>query len=176
MGPTELLVIVALGLMLFSPKELPKVLRSVARFWGSVRRTADEFRDAIMQDEDLREPLEEMRKAYSGTRAELREAEEQARRAVAKARMEMRQAERKLAEVARQNEEPGAGGGSSLTGRIPASTGSAPGAGPTSSDDDPVGALDPTLGAVAVGRGSAPVVEADESPATRDGKAGLGAA
>jgi Sec-independent protein translocase protein TatA len=95
MGPYEMLVILALGLMLFSPRELPAVLRSIAKFWGSIRRTADEFREAILQDEDLKD----LRQAYDGTRRELREAEVQARRELTRARAEMRKAEQKLAEA-----------------------------------------------------------------------------
>ncbi len=96
-GPYEMLIILALGLMLFSPRELPGVLKGIARFWGSIRRTADEFRDAIMQDEELGE----LRDAYQGTADELRGAELQARRELTKARMEVRRAESKLTGVAK---------------------------------------------------------------------------
>lgn len=87
--------------MLFSPRELPKIIRSVAKFWGSLRATADEFRDAIMNEEEL----EELKGAYRGTQAKLRQAESAARREMMKARMDMRRAQQKLASATRASEE-----------------------------------------------------------------------
>jgi Sec-independent protein translocase protein TatA len=108
MGPQELLVILVLALMLFSPRELPKVMKSFARFWGSIRRTAEEFRSAVLDDEELREPIEDIRDAYEGARKGLRGAEEKARHELAKARVEMRRAERALEEVSRDTEQEAA--------------------------------------------------------------------
>lgn len=99
-GPTELLVVAVLALLLFSPKELPKILRSVTQLWGSLRRTADEFRDAIMQEE----AMQDLKDAVDGTKAQLRDAEGAARRELMKARMEARRAENKLVKVARERE------------------------------------------------------------------------
>jgi sec-independent protein translocase protein TatB len=100
-GSTELIVIAVVALMLFSPRELPKILRSVAKFWGSLRATADEFRDAIMNEEEL----EELKGVYRGTQAKLRQAESAARREMMKARMDMRRAQQKLAAAARASED-----------------------------------------------------------------------
>lgn len=105
MGPQELLVILVLALMLFSPRELPKIMKSFARFWGSIRRTAEEFRSAVLDDEELREPLEDIRDAYEGARKGLRGAEEKARHELAKARVDMRRAERALEEVTKGAEQ-----------------------------------------------------------------------
>ena len=46
-GPMEMVVIAVVALMVFNPRELPKMLRSVAKFWGQLRATADEFKDMI---------------------------------------------------------------------------------------------------------------------------------
>jgi len=94
-----MMVVAVVALMLFSPRELPKVAKIVARAYGTLRRTADEFRRAVMQNEDMREPIDEFRQALHGTRKELRKAEEMARRELAKARMDVRMAERKLREA-----------------------------------------------------------------------------
>jgi sec-independent protein translocase protein TatB len=100
-GSTELVVIAVVALLLFSPRELPKILRSVAKFWGSLRATADEFRDAIMNEEEL----EELKGAYRGTQAKLRQAEAAARREMMKARMDMRRAQQKLSAATRASDE-----------------------------------------------------------------------
>jgi sec-independent protein translocase protein TatB len=100
-GSTELIVIAVVALMLFSPRELPKILRSAAKFWGSLRATADEFRDAIMNEEEL----EELKGVYRGTQAKLRKAESAARKEMMKARMDMRRAQQKLASATRASDE-----------------------------------------------------------------------
>jgi Sec-independent protein translocase protein TatA len=91
----EIALIVVVVVMLFPPSELPKLARGVARFYGMIRRTADDFRSAILHDEDLREPFEEIKGAYDGARWELQRAREEARREMAKARMDARIAARK---------------------------------------------------------------------------------
>lgn len=93
-GFMEIAVIGLLAVILFPPRELPKLARSVARFYGTIRRTADDFRAAIMEDPDLNEPIDEIKSAYRQTRWEVRRAEEAARRELAKARMEARMAVR----------------------------------------------------------------------------------
>lgn len=99
-GTSELLVVAVLALLLFPPKELPKILRSVSQLWGTLRRTADEFRDAIMQEE----AMQDLKDAVDGTKAQLRDVEGAARRELMKARMEARRAENKLLKVARERE------------------------------------------------------------------------
>jgi len=99
-GTGELLVIAIIALLLFPPHELPKMLRSVAKAWGTVRRTADEFRDAIMQEEAMKE----VKDAYKGAKADLRKAEVDARRELMKARVEARKAEAKLMKVSKERE------------------------------------------------------------------------
>ncbi|MCA9708288.1 MAG: hypothetical protein KDK70_20725 [Myxococcales bacterium] len=99
-GPFEMLVVAVLALLLFSPRELPKIIKGISQLWGTLRRTADEFRDAIMQED----AMQELKDAVDGTKAELRDAESAARRELMKARMEARRAENKLLKVARERE------------------------------------------------------------------------
>jgi Sec-independent protein translocase protein TatA len=90
LGMLEILVIAGLAVLLFPPKELPKLARGIARMYGTVRRTADEFKRAIMVDEDLRNPLDEVKEVYDEARWEVRRTEQDARRELAKAKLEAR--------------------------------------------------------------------------------------
>jgi Sec-independent protein translocase protein TatA len=92
LGLWEIGVVVLLAVMLFPPKELPKLARSIARTYGAIRRTAEEFRSQIMEDEDLRAPIDEVRSAYNDARWELKKAEAAARRELQRAEMEARKA------------------------------------------------------------------------------------
>ena len=98
-GFTEMAVIVLVAVMLFPPRELPKIARSIAKFYGQIRKTADDFRHAIMQDEDLNEPIREIRSVYNEARYEVKRAEETAKRELAKARMEARMAARSVTDA-----------------------------------------------------------------------------
>ena len=111
----EIGLIIVLAVMLFPPKELPKLVRSIARVYGQVRKTAEDFRSAILDDEDLREPIEQIKGAYNDARWEVRDAERKARQELAKAQMELRlatarriQSEREVERKAK-NEEAGEG-------------------------------------------------------------------
>jgi Tat protein translocase TatB subunit len=101
MGLTEILLVGVVILLLFSPKELPGVIKSVARVYGSIRRTAEDFRAQVMEADELREPIDEIREAYRGTKAELLQAQNAARRELARAKMEARSAEQQLTRLAR---------------------------------------------------------------------------
>jgi len=105
MGLTEILLVGVVILLLFSPKELPGMLKTVARVYGSLRRTAEDFRSQVMEAEELREPFDEIRNAYQGTRAEIAKAQGAARRELAKARLEARMAEQRLSRLAREEGE-----------------------------------------------------------------------
>ena len=100
-GPTEFIIIAVMALLLFSPRELPKILRSAAKFWGSLRNTADEFRDAIMNEEEL----QDIRGVLQGTAKDIKNAETAARRELMKARMEMQKAQNKLLKTVKAAEE-----------------------------------------------------------------------
>lgn len=92
LGMMEIGLIIALAVMLFPPKELPKLARSIARIYGQVRKTAEDFRNTVLEDEDLREPIDEIKGAYNEARFEVRDAERKARQQLAKAQMELRMA------------------------------------------------------------------------------------
>jgi sec-independent protein translocase protein TatB len=100
-GPTEFIIIGVVALMLFSPRELPKILRSAAKFWGSLRNTADEFRDAIMNEEEMHD----LRGMLKGGVASVKNAEAAARRELMKARMEMQKAQNKLLKTVKAAEQ-----------------------------------------------------------------------
>jgi Sec-independent protein translocase protein TatA len=101
-GITELIVVGLVILMLFSPRELPGMMKTLARVYGSIRRTAEEFRAQVMEAEELREPIEEIRAAYHGTKQELLTAQELARRELGRARAEAMKAQQKLTELHRE--------------------------------------------------------------------------
>lgn len=91
MGITEILTILVVALMLFSPRELPKMVKSIARFYGSLRRTAEQFRQQLLDDEELREPIDEFRKAYYGSQEQLQRVQNLARQEIHQASTEARQ-------------------------------------------------------------------------------------
>jgi Sec-independent protein translocase protein TatA len=93
-GVTEMVLVAFVAILLFPPRELPKIAREIARLYGYARRTADQFRSAILEDEELNKPIREIRNIYHETRYELRRAEELAQREMAKVRMEARMAAR----------------------------------------------------------------------------------
>jgi Sec-independent protein translocase protein TatA len=101
-GLTEMILIGLVILMLFSPRELPGMMKTLAKVYGSIRRTAEEFRAQVMEAEELREPIEEIRAAYHGTKQELMSAQDLARRELGRARAEAMKAQQKLAEIARE--------------------------------------------------------------------------
>ena len=91
-GPMEMVVVAVVALMLFNPRELPKMLRSVAKFWGQLRATADEFKETIMTADGV----DEIQEMVKGTKGHIRQVENDARRELMKARAEMRKAQQKL--------------------------------------------------------------------------------
>ena len=101
-GVTEMIVIGLVILMLFSPRELPGMMKTLARAYGSIRRTAEDFRAQVMDAEELREPIEEIRAAYHGTKNELLSAQDLARRELGRARAEAMKAQQKLSGLARE--------------------------------------------------------------------------
>ena len=100
-GPVEFIIIAVVALMLFSPKELPGIIRTFTKFWGSLRATADDFKDAIMNEEEL----DEIKKAIKGGKDELKKAEAAARRELMKARVEMQKAQNKLIKTVKASEQ-----------------------------------------------------------------------
>ena len=88
----EMVVIAVVALMVFNPRELPKMLRSAAKFWGQLRATADEFKDTIMSADGV----DEIQELVKGTKGQIQQVENDARRELMKARAEMRKAQQKL--------------------------------------------------------------------------------
>ncbi|MCY0987322.1 hypothetical protein OV203_09320 [Nannocystis sp. ILAH1] len=101
-GLTEMILVGLVALMLFSPRELPSLIKTLAGIYGSIRRTAEQFRAQVMEADELREPIEEIRAAYHGTKAELDGARDIARRELQRARMEVVKAQQKMNEIARE--------------------------------------------------------------------------
>jgi len=118
-GLTEMILVGIVALMLFSPKELPSLVKTLAGIYGSIRRTAEQFRAQVMEADELREPIEEIRAAYHGTKAELDGARDVARRELQRARMEVVKAQQKINEIAREEAKR-----APALGDMPAGTGS----------------------------------------------------
>jgi TatA/E family protein of Tat protein translocase len=59
-GMPELIVIFVIALLIFGPKELPKIGKTIGRAMGELRRASDELKDGIQREIDLaeREPSE----------------------------------------------------------------------------------------------------------------------
>ncbi len=101
-GFTEMILVGIVILLLFSPRELPGMMKTIAKVYGSIRRSAEDFRAQVMQADELREPIEEIRAAYHGTKQELLSAQDLARRELGRARSEAMKAQQKLAQLARE--------------------------------------------------------------------------
>ena len=163
-GLTEMILIGIVILMLFSPRELPSMIKAIAKVYGSIRRTAEEFRSQVMEAEELREPIEEIRAAYHGTKDELMNAQELARRELQRARAETMRAQQKLTEIVREEsrrKDPlPAPAHVPAVAAAPAAPASAAVTTPaTSSPSRP-----PPEGAVASSRPFAPTTAADDEP------------
>jgi Sec-independent protein translocase protein TatA len=107
LGMMEIGLIIVIAVMLFPPTELPKLIRSIARIYGQVRRTAEDFRNTVLEDEDLREPIDQIKGAYNDARWEVRDAERKARQQLAKAQMDMRLATARRLQAEREAEAKG---------------------------------------------------------------------
>ncbi len=107
MGMLEILLVGAVVLMLFSPKELPGMIKSLARLYGGLRRTADEFRNQIMETDELRE----IRGEYHRTRSEINHARTMAQRELNRAKLEALRSRREVESTIKS-------GRSTLEGRV----------------------------------------------------------
>ncbi len=70
LGAAELLTIAIVALILIGPKELPTLLRSIGRFVGAFRRTANAFRDEFnraVRDSELENLRDDLTKPVDGT-------------------------------------------------------------------------------------------------------------
>ncbi len=67
-GFPELLIILAIALLIFGPKKLPEVSKSIGRAVREFRRTSDEIKDKIEQEiqaSDFKEIKDELKKDIS---------------------------------------------------------------------------------------------------------------
>lgn len=54
-GPSELVMVFLLVLLLFGPSKLPQMARDIGRFVGEARRSIDEFKEELTSIEDEEE-------------------------------------------------------------------------------------------------------------------------
>jgi Sec-independent protein translocase protein TatA len=201
LGMMEIGLIIVIAVMLFPPTELPKLVRSIAQIYGKVRRTAEDFRNTVLEDEDLRQPIDEIKGAYNDARWEVRDAERKARQQLAKAQMDMRMATARRLQAEREAAAKGEGeapaAGAPATGATATPTPATPAAraasaGPVriaasnlsgdededeateSASDRPVAASDPRV--ISARRPAVPVpkVESPESSKAEQAREGVG--
>ncbi len=68
-GLPEIIIILAIALLVFGPKKLPEVGRSIGKALREFRRTSDEIKDKIeeeIQADELREIKDEIEKDIKG--------------------------------------------------------------------------------------------------------------
>jgi sec-independent protein translocase protein TatB len=63
LGPTELIVILILGVLLLGPQRIPEAASSLGKAIRSFRRATRELRDQIDIEDEVRRPLEDLRAA-----------------------------------------------------------------------------------------------------------------
>lgn len=63
LGPTELIVIFILGVLLLGPQRIPEFASSLGKAIRSFRRATRELRDQIDIEDEVRRPLEDLRAA-----------------------------------------------------------------------------------------------------------------
>lgn len=51
-GFFELLIIMAIGVVVIGPKNLPKLAKSIGRGWGEFQRTFDDLKQDVMNEAD----------------------------------------------------------------------------------------------------------------------------
>ncbi len=77
----EMVIILVVALIVLGPRRLPQMLKTLGRVMAEMRRTADEVRDELMFDEDIREirqTVREMQDISTATVEQLmREGEEE---------------------------------------------------------------------------------------------------
>lgn len=71
LGPTELIVILVLALLVLGPQRIPEAASSLGKAIRSFRRATRELRDQIDIDEDVRRPFEDLRSALRDEPAHL---------------------------------------------------------------------------------------------------------
>jgi sec-independent protein translocase protein TatB len=78
---SKLLILAIVALIVVGPKDLPILLRTVAKYLGVIRRHANEFRAQL--DDALREvELDELKKEFDSVGQEMKEVVEKGGRAI----------------------------------------------------------------------------------------------
>ncbi len=76
LGLPELVMIFVVALLLFGPRQLPNIGRSIGRALGEFRRASNDFKRTIEEEvaaEDLREVGDDLRTVVADVRAPLEE-------------------------------------------------------------------------------------------------------
>lgn len=96
-GWTEILVIAVVAIIVIGPKDLPRMLRTLGRYAGQLRRTAGEFRsqfDEVIRDSELDElrsslqdasnlnPLNQIKDTISDSMAPLKQSTDSIKSAI----------------------------------------------------------------------------------------------
>lgn len=76
LGSGEMLVIAVVALVVIGPERLPTVMRQLGRWYGQIRRTADELRRAFVLEADRQDAAER----YKQLQERRKRAQEDARR------------------------------------------------------------------------------------------------
>lgn len=61
-GPTEMVIIGALFLIIFGPSKLPQMARDLGKFVNQARRSMDEFKGELLSNDDDEEDRRPKRK------------------------------------------------------------------------------------------------------------------
>jgi TatA/E family protein of Tat protein translocase len=86
LGPSELVMVFLLVLLLFGPSKLPQMARDIGRFVGEARRSIDEFKEELTAtEEDEEEEGNSYRRSGKNTPAKKDEKTEEAGKESSKA-------------------------------------------------------------------------------------------
>ena len=77
-GPSELVMVFLLVLLLFGPSKLPQMARDIGRFVGEARRSIDEFKEELTSIEDEKDDKPSSRQGRKKPPAEKEEEPEPA--------------------------------------------------------------------------------------------------
>jgi sec-independent protein translocase protein TatB len=76
-GPMEMLVILLVILIVFGPKRLPEIMKTMGRMMAELKKTADEVKKEIIQEEDIKEIQDSLREISEVPRLVQRQLEKE---------------------------------------------------------------------------------------------------
>ena len=82
MGMGELIVIFIVALIVLGPQRLPKLAQDLGKAIREFRKAADDVKQELTADDDLRKPFQELHEAVTLPPEELKRREEERKRAV----------------------------------------------------------------------------------------------